>query len=57
MWALIAAAVMAAILGGVVGVIFVPMFLIGGLVFYAFARAWMRDVLEVGNRTKPGIHS
>jgi hypothetical protein len=47
LWAIIATAFAAAMLGGLAGVIFVPVFLIGGFVFYSFARAWMRDVLEI----------
>ena len=52
--ALVMSAFTAAILGGMVGVVFWPIFLIGGLVYYTFARSWMRDVFEVSYRKRNG---
>lgn len=52
--ALVMSAFTAAILGGMVGVIFWPVFLIGGLVYYTFVRSWMRDVFEVSYSKRDG---
>ncbi|MFY9557369.1 MAG: hypothetical protein WAV47_21875 [Blastocatellia bacterium] len=51
--ALLITAFTAAILGGLVGVVFLPVFLIGGVYFYILVRAWMRDVFELRFQSKP----
>jgi hypothetical protein len=51
LWALFITLFSAGILVGTTANVFWPVFIVGGIIFYFFTRAWMYDVLEIKKLT------